>query len=1146
MNRVSLAFAMHDDDHFMGFGERYVYGDHRAQSLYNWVEEDGLGSGEETPIGPSNPSPNGPGQTHIPIPWFMSPRGFGLLLNSTWRSNVHLGEERPDAWRVESTTGTLDVSFFVDPDPRKLVASLTAVTGRPPPIADWVLAPRRRADIGTDETAKLRAAHIATSVIDTAVHYFPNGDGSDHASMAAVTAGLHAQGFKAVAYFCPFVADSWHPVFDAAVANGYLVKKPDGTPYVVLDPPYNAGMVDFTNPAAVAWYQSFLQQAVDDGWDGWMYDFAEYVPQDAVLFNGKSGLEMHNEYPVLYQKAALDFFQAQRPGDFLFFARSGYAGTGGAVPMIWAGDQATDFDLADGLPAALCGALNAGMSGIPLWGSDISGYHYLFNPPPDKELYLRWTEVGAFSADMHDENEGAGTGPSSERWQIWDDQESIDVYRKYALIKTRMLPYVRVAVREARAGTPVMRHLYLTNPTDPRVYQMQDEYFYGDSLLVAPVVARGLTSRSVYLPDAQYFDYWTGARVAGAGDVIAEAPLDTVPVFARMGAIVPMLSPDVETVVPSSDGSVVSMQDRAGFLEVQVFAGGSTSVTLDDGTVLSQSAPTTAFDPGATITHSGAPVPQAASPADLMTCAACFWDDAETGVFSIATVTASDSITAGALTVSVSGSPSVKRYLFTVRHARARVSTAFAFRDCDVARAKTCLASAFRSGRVIVLGSAGSTRDHRMATQAGKLKVVPPARKAAPSLARAEIVDKATRGRFEAELDAALKRRPSGEAKLAGALRAIAPLSAALRASMAEAVSVMIRRKSLDRELYGACMRSIAEAEDRQSTALLKTALAADEAGGTATLSAACFSRDPALAAPLAKIAASRQSHLAFAAEIARVARRESNGAHLAGLAPMIKESHRISLCVELFVPLARSAPIPAVVGPALGVLRGAERHLGRWLVMADVAVRAGDRSPLEEALQKATVGPQSARAAWSLVAWALSDISSPTPVPEPQTRPTVELVARLSDRPSADRDTTFLFRMARGGAHVARPMLETLVRTLPLADDVSIRAALFLARDHARDDMREALVEAATVGRREELRGLAVAAMWDAAGPDAPRDRARALADELLGSKSLANAAWATLVRAAARTKRRRARTGSATSVTETPFRWIQWGWLE
>src|SRR4029078_1173857 len=96
--------------------------------------------------------------------------------------------------------------------------------------------------------------------------------------------------------------------------------------------------------------------------------------------------------------------------------------------------------------------------------------------------------------------------------------------------------------------------------------------------------------------------------------------------------------------------------------------------------------------------------------------------------------------------------------------------------------------------------------------------------------------------------------------------------------------------------------------------------------------------------------AAGRQSQLAFGAETARVCRRESNGAHLTSIAPMIKESHRISLCVDVFVPLARSAPalLPSVaVGPALSVLRGAERHLGRWLVLADVATKAGDPGPL-------------------------------------------------------------------------------------------------------------------------------------------------------------------------------------------------------
>jgi hypothetical protein len=421
-----------------------------------------------------------------------------------------------------------------------------------------------------------------------------------------------------------------------------------------------------------------------------------------------------------------------------------------------------------------------------------------------------------------------------------------------------------------------------------------------------------------------------------------------------------------------------------------------------------------------------------------------------------------------------------------------------------------------------------------------------------PALARTDLLDKPVRARFEDEIDAALKRKPTSESKLAGALRAVATFSPALRASLGEATSVLIRRGSRQRELYACGLRALAEAQDRQALSLLKAALGSDEAGGTAALSAACFARDAELSPLLAKVAASRHSHVAFGAELARVARGESNGALLAQLAPMIKESHRISMCVELFVPLVRGIPVAVHVGPALGVLRGAERHLGRWLVLAEVAVKAGDMSPLEEARSRAVDGPASSRAAWTLVAWALSETDAATrkvaPPPPPATRPTLELIARLSDRPSADRDTTFLFRMGRAGATSAKGMLEALARTQPLGDETSLRAALYLARDHGREDLRAALAEAASAsGRRDELRGLAAAALWDASPPGAgdgaarAREQALGFAEELLESRVVGNVAWGAMIRAA-----HKGAGGLEPLVQETPFRWIQWGWLE
>jgi hypothetical protein len=411
------------------------------------------------------------------------------------------------------------------------------------------------------------------------------------------------------------------------------------------------------------------------------------------------------------------------------------------------------------------------------------------------------------------------------------------------------------------------------------------------------------------------------------------------------------------------------------------------------------------------------------------------------------------------------------------------------------------------------------------------------------NLARADLLGKVARARFEEEIDAALKRRPTNEAKLAGALRALAPLSPQLRVTLAEALRVLLRRRTLDRELYVAAVRSLAECKDKAAPAVLKIALAGGDAGGTAALSAAASCDDPELAPLLSKIAASRQSHLAFGAEVARVARGESNGSHLLSLAPMIKESHRIALCVELFVPLARGNPAPKAIAKPLYVLGEAERHLGRWLVLGEVATKAGDTGALDEARGRAEDGPASSRAAWSLVAWALEQVSRPN-VPPPTARPTVEIVARLSDRPSADRDMTFLFRLAAAKAASAKGMLETLAKTSsssgPLADETAMRAAMHLARDYGRDDLRKELLAIARGQRREDQRGFAAAMLWDVG----ERDEARDLADELVTSKCLANVVWASLLRASSLASSTNGQ--GALLCNERHVRWIHLGWLE
>jgi hypothetical protein len=250
----------------------------------------------------------------------------------------------------------------------------------------------------------------------------------------------------------------------------------------------------------------------------------------------------------------------------------------------------------------------------------------------------------------------------------------------------------------------------------------------------------------------------------------------------------------------------------------------------------------------------------------------------------------------------------------------------------------------------------------------------------------------------------------------------------------------------------------------------------------------------------------------------------------VASVAPKIKESHRISLCGEVFVPLLWAPPLSNAIAPALAVLRDAERHLGRWLVLAELGARAGDDGPLAEARARAQEGPASARAAWTMVAWSLDPESA-----EPSVRPNVELVARLSDRPSADRDSTFLHRLGQRGVASARPMLDSVVKGRSLGDETAVRCALYLMSHYGRHELERQLQEAARSARREGVRGLAVAALYDAGC----REQALDLARELAQARQLTSAAWAALVLI-------HASNGAGHVINEPRYRRIQLGWVE
>jgi alpha-D-xyloside xylohydrolase len=274
------------------------------------------------------------------------------------------------------------------------------------------------------------------------------------------------------------------------------------------------------------------------------------------------------------------------------FQRSGTTGST-MLPMFWSGDNDSTFSPANGLPSVITAGLNAGLSAISLWISDLSGYNKTERTPGDDVLFSRWTEYSALSPGMELMN-GMNLGP----WDYGD--EALRIFRKYSILHMSLFPYRYAAAMESAVnGLPMMRALVLMHQEDQQSRETANEYYFGPDLLVAPVVSK-VTQRAVYLPPGDWIDYWTGRCWKGKQTATVEAPLERIPLFVRQGTVLPKIPEDVMTLVPQSEaGKVKALDDRRVY---EIWAGEEKRQTIDfEGRKLD-------YDPhSGTLAVSGAP-----------------------------------------------------------------------------------------------------------------------------------------------------------------------------------------------------------------------------------------------------------------------------------------------------------------------------------------------------------------------------------------------------------------------------------------------------------------------------------------------------------------------------------------------------------
>jgi alpha-glucosidase len=343
-----------------------------------------------------------------------------------------------------------------------------------------------------------------------------------------MVSALHSRNIKFLAYVNPFVVTGLDH-FATMDAAGLLIKDASGKTYLHPSPAGDASHPDLTNPAARDYVKGFLSKMVKDvGIDGWMADFGEWVPIDSVPGDGSDPISSHNRYPVEWHRLSREVMESERPsGDWAVFSRSGWNGDPGASQITWVGDQEATWSATDGLPTVVPALLNLGLSAAPFATLDIGGFS---GGPRTKELFMRWTELGAFTPIMRT-HEG---NLKSENWQ-WDgDAETTLHFARFARIHAVLGPELETLAGEAvQSSMPMIRHLMLEFPDDPPSRDVSDEFLLGPSLLVAPITSEGATEREVYLPPGSWFHVWTGKQYAGAQSVLVSAPIGSPPVFSR-------------------------------------------------------------------------------------------------------------------------------------------------------------------------------------------------------------------------------------------------------------------------------------------------------------------------------------------------------------------------------------------------------------------------------------------------------------------------------------------------------------------------------------------------------------------------------------------------------------------------------------
>lgn len=513
-------------------------------------------------------------------------RAYGLYVDNTYRTRFDFGVQAPGCASMHAEGGELAYYLIPGPTVADVLRRYTAMTGRTPMPPRWALGyhQSRWSYYPEREIRRLvqqfRDRDIPLDVLHVDIHYMDGyriftWDPERFPDPAGLLRSIRAQGVQSVVIVDPGVkVEPGYAIYEEGLDADLFVTYPDGTPYTGRVWPGDCHFPDFTNPNARTWFARHVGDLLADGVAGIWTDMNEPsvgpgetmpdVVQHDLEGRGGTHREAHNVYGLLMARSTYEALRDVRPeGRPFVLTRSGFAGVQ-RYASVWTGDNTSDWDHLRLAPPML---LSLGLSGVPFSGSDVGG----FSGTPTPELFARWMQLGAVSPLFR--THSAHDTPRQEPWSFGPEVE--DVARRYVRLRYRLLPlFYTLFYEHTRTGLPILRPLLMHYMQDERFLDCDDQFLLGRQVLVAPVLQAGVDARRVLLPAEVWFDFWTGRRYEGPGELLTEAPLDTMPLFVRGGTTLPLAPPRPFVDAPPHDT-----------LQLRVYAGTGTSMLYeDDGT----------------------------------------------------------------------------------------------------------------------------------------------------------------------------------------------------------------------------------------------------------------------------------------------------------------------------------------------------------------------------------------------------------------------------------------------------------------------------------------------------------------------------------------------------------------------------------